>query len=311
LLAKLSAGAVVGPLIGLVIAYLGTKASASTARTERERERILHYARWRIIPFCFLMSMGLVAALAQAGKGYTASAWSLIAGITGWVAVLIGGILWFCQLLDREVLVIRRETGTTDEDRERWGAATGKKRRGLRYFESEARLLGLPIFAMSWGVSDSVEKKGAAVVAWIAVGDVALSPLVAFGGVAVAPIAMGAICAGVFSVSVFWGVAFGVLAIGSLAFGWWALGFASVGWKCAVGFAALAREYAIGLVTEARDTGAVAKTWLREELTGDLAAVFVQQWHWWVCLSLFSALVLRYWKQRRGGAGNKQLPGEF
>lgn len=294
ILAKLGAGAVLGPMVGLTIAYLGTKASASTARTEKERNRILHYARWRIIPFCFLMSIGLAVVLGQAGKMYEASAAGIIGGVTAWVLALIGGILWFCRKLDREVLLIRRETGTTDEEYERLRVQRGEIRSLPRRFESKARLLGLPLFAMGWGDSDSVEaRRGRAVIAWIALGDVAMSPFVAFGGMAVAPIAMGAISVGVFSVSVFWGIAVGVVAIGSLACGWWALGFASVGWKCAVGCAALAREYAVGLVTQASHTGAAAKMWLREELVTDLSAVFVQQWYWWVLICFASAMGLR------------------
>jgi hypothetical protein len=301
ILAKLGAGAVLGPMVGLTIAYLGTKASASTARSEQERGRILHYARWRIIPFCFVMSIGLAAVLGQAGKMYVASAGGIIGGVTAWVLVLVGGILWFCRQLDREVLVIRRETGTTDEEYERLRAAHGERRRFPRRFESKTRFLGLPLFAMGWGASDSVEeaRKSRAVIAWIALGDVAMSPFVAFGGVVVAPIAMGAICVGIFSVSVFWGIALGAVAIGSLALGWWALGFASVGWKCAVGCAALAREYAVGFVTQASHTGGTAKMWLREELMTDLSAVFVEGWFGWVIFCAAVGAVLGLVKKRR------------
>jgi hypothetical protein len=96
------------------------------------------------------------------------------------------------------------------------------------------------------GVSRALGKRSRTVFAWFAVGDIAISPFVAVGGVAVGPIAIGAITAGVLSLSVFWGVAVGVLAVGSLAFGWWALGCAAAGVKCAVGFAAVARDYALG-----------------------------------------------------------------
>src|SRR5262245_1755646 len=44
LLAKLGFGALIGPVIGLVCAYLGTKAAASTARSEPERKVILGYS---------------------------------------------------------------------------------------------------------------------------------------------------------------------------------------------------------------------------------------------------------------------------
>ena len=154
--------------------------------------------------------------------------------------------------MDREVARIRSVTKTTDEEYEKVLAAHGDKTQLPRYFESKTRLLGVPLFAIAWGGYSSDKYRAKPVVAWIAVGDVALSPFVAFGGLAVAPIAMGAISIGVLSLSVFWGVAVGVLAAGSLAFGWWALGCAAVGWKCAVGFVAVAREFAVGLVASAQ-----------------------------------------------------------
>ncbi|MGZ8940047.1 MAG: RNA polymerase sigma factor, partial [Limisphaerales bacterium] len=116
LLAKLGAGAVIGPLIGLFFAYLGTKAAAASARSEEERKCILMYARWRIIPFCFLMSIGLAGILTQAGKWYVPSAAWLVAGISVWTAALVFGILWMCRLMDRAVARIRCETKTTDAD---------------------------------------------------------------------------------------------------------------------------------------------------------------------------------------------------
>ena len=303
IIAKIGAGAVIGPVIGLIFAYLGTKAAASTARSEPERDCILRYARWRIIPFCFLMSIGLVGVLSQAGKLYTASAVGIVGGVIAWTAALVGGILWFCRRMDREVQRIRQETRTTDVDYEKLLAARGKTLRLPRYVESKTRLLGLPLFAMAWGGADSDRYRAKAVLGWIAIGDVAVSPFLAFGGVAVAPIAMGAICVGVLSLSVFWGVAFGVLAAGSLAFGWWSVGCAAVGWKCAVGFAAVAREYALGFAASANATGAAAKDWLRSEWFSDFGAVIIQQAHWWLLLCLQIAVVLGRWVKNRSVDG--------
>src|SRR5580765_7238342 len=65
LLAKLGLGAFVGPLIGLVCAWFGTKAAASTARSKEERNCILRYARYGIIVFCLVMSVGLAVILSQ------------------------------------------------------------------------------------------------------------------------------------------------------------------------------------------------------------------------------------------------------
>jgi hypothetical protein len=179
-------------------------------------------------------------------------------------------------------------------------ASKGKQLRLPKFFETESRLLGLPLFAMAWGGNSSVEHRARAVCAWIAIGDVAVSPLIAFGGVAVAPIAMGAISVGILSLSVFWGVAFGVFALGRLAFGWWAIGCAAAGVKCAVGFAAVARDYAVGLVTSATEPStAAAKDWIKTQWLADLESVLVQHLHWWILASIAFAVVLRIWRERR------------
>jgi hypothetical protein len=179
-------------------------------------------------------------------------------------------------------------------------AVHGKQLRVPRYFESRWHFLGLPFFAMAWGGSSSDQYRPRKVYAWIAIGDIAISPFLAFGGFAIAPIAVGAITVGVLSLSVFWGVAFGVFALGSLAFGWWALGFAAAGVKCAVGLAAVARDYAVGLVTHAGEAGTtVAKEWVKTQWFADFTSVMVDPIHWWLLGCVAFALVLRVWRERQ------------
>src|SRR5262249_30148552 len=138
-----------------------------------------------------------------------------------------------------------------------------------KYFESEMRFLGLPLFAIAWGGTRSDSYRLRTVCAWVAVGDIAISPFLAAGAFAAAPISLGAVTLGIFSLSVFWGVAVGVFALGSLAFGWWALGCAAAAVKCAVGFAAVARDYAVGIAASAASTGQTARAWLSREWFGD------------------------------------------
>ena len=126
-LAKLGLGTFVGQFIGLVYAYLGTKAAASTARSKEERDCILRYVRYGIIVFCLVMSIGLVAVLSQAGKLCTASAAWLVFGIMVWTAVLVGGIMLMCQRMDWAVKRIRTATNTTDEAYAKTLAAQGKQ----------------------------------------------------------------------------------------------------------------------------------------------------------------------------------------
>src|SRR5262245_21730800 len=300
ILAKLGFGVLIGPVIGILCSYFATKAAASAARSKAEREHIVRYARG-IIAFCFLMSIGLVAVLGQAGKLYTPSAAWIVLGVCSWTAALVVGIIIVCQRLDRGVKRIRVETNTTDEACAGVLAAQGKQLTLPKYFESKRRFLGLPLVAIAWGGYNSDAYQPRTVCGWLAVGDVAISPFVACGGFAVAPIAVGAITVGVLSLSVFWGVAVGVLAVGSLAFGWWALGCAAAGVKCAVGFGALARDYAVGIATSAANTGSAAKEWLVHQWFSDFANVMLHQAHWWILLCMAVALFLRMWRARQLG----------
>ncbi len=298
ILAKLGTGAWIGPAIGLICASLGTKAAASTARSQAERTCILRHARW-IIAFCFLMSIGLAAVLSQAGKLYTASAVGVVLGVSIWTAVLLGGVFFACRRMERDVHRIRIETKTTDEEYALVLATRGKQLSLPKYYESTGRLLGLPLFAFAWGGNNSDQFRPRTVYAWLAVGDIAISPFFAFGGIAAAPLAIGGITVGVLSLSL-WGIAVGGLAVGSLAFGWWALGCAAAGVKCAVGFAALARDYAVGIATSATEAGtAAAKEWVKTQWSADIATVTLHQAHWWILFCVMVALGLRVWRARQ------------
>jgi hypothetical protein len=106
--------------------------------------------------FCFVMTLGLVAVLSQAGKLYTASAIWLVLGVSVWTAVLVGRIILVCQWMDREVKRIRIETNTTDEAYAKVLAAQGKQLRLPKFFESRTHFLGLPLFAMAWGAATPI-----------------------------------------------------------------------------------------------------------------------------------------------------------
>jgi len=297
LLAKLGLGAFIGPVIGLTCAWLGVRAAASTTRSAPERKLTLRYARW-IIVFCFVMSIGLAAVLSQAGKLYTASAPWIVAGISVWTIALVGGILLVCRRLDREVKRIRIETNTTDEAYGTVLAARGKQLRLPRYFESKMRFLGLPLFAMAWGGSSSDQYRPRAVHGWLAIGDIAISPLLAFGGLTLAPISVGAVSVGVLSLSIFWGVAVGVFALGSLAVGWWAVGFAAAGWKGALGFAAVARDFALGMAASANEANTqAAKDWFRTQWLADVSNLTINQTHWWIPGVMIAALAINLWRK--------------
>ena len=298
----LGLSAVLGPLIGLSIGWFSARFAASTARSPRERKCILQHAR-RMVIFCFVMSLGLAAVLSQAGKLYTASPWWVILGVTGWLIVLLGTILWTSSRMNLAVLRIREETGTGDVDYAAKLAIVGLKLFGPIHHESSARLLGWPLFALRIGSLDAGSHRSHTARAWIAIGDVAISPLFAFGGIAVAPVAVGGLTVGLLSLSL-WGAAVGVLSFGSVAVGWCAFGIASIGWRAAVGGGvAVAWDYAIGGLALAAETNtAAAKEWLAGQWFSPVMGVFAGHAHWIIVLAAVLSLavvVRRVWQLRR------------
>jgi len=293
---------VIGPLIGLSIAWVSTRLAASTARSEPERRAVLRLAR-RVILFCFSMSIGLALVLGQAGKLYQASPLWIITGIIAWLALLLGGILWACARSEREVQRIRIETGTEDDAYAAKLAPHGLKLAGPVRFESKWKFFGLPCFAFAWSGFEPAAGRMRAARGWIAVGDVAVSPLFALGGFAMAPIALGGATIGILSLSL-WGAALGVLAFGSVAAGWWAIGIAAVGWKAAFGpGVALAHDYAVGGWARAAEVNTpAAKLWFKEQWFADGMIFFASHAHWLIAalaLSSVGWMLRRVWQLRQ------------
>ncbi len=270
----LGLGAVLGPVVGLTIGWFSARFAASTARSPRERDCILRHAR-RMILFCFLMSIGLAAVLTQAGKFYTPSPLWVITGVAVWLAVLLGTIFWTSSRVNNDVLRIRAETGTADAAYSAKLAAVGLKLFGPIRHESAARFLGLPLVSVTIGSFDAGGHRSHTARGWIAIGDVAVSPLFGFGGIAIAPVAVGGLTVGLVSLSL-WGAAVGVLAFGSLAVGWCAFGIASAGWEAAFGGGvALARDYAVGGWAQAAEANnSIARQWFAEQWFSPVMGLF-------------------------------------
>ena len=110
----------------------------------------------------------------------------------------------------------------------------------------------------------------------------AISPVLAIGGLAVAPVAFGALTVGAVSVSL-GGAAVGLLALGSLAAGWWAFGVMAVGWKAAAGAIAIAHGYAIGGVVRAAEANTpAAAQWFQAQWFTVPVAIFVTRIAVWL-----------------------------
>jgi hypothetical protein len=118
-------------------------------------------------------------------------------------------------------------------------------------FRSRARFLGWPLVHIRIG--GDMRANRSPVRAWIAVGDIALGGLFAFGGCAVAPLSIGGCAIGLLP---FGGTALGLIplggfsvgiwAFGGMAFGWQAFGGCAIAWSAAAGGAAIAHDFALG-----------------------------------------------------------------
>ena len=178
----------------------------------------------------------------------------------------------------------------------------GLKLNGPLMYESKLRFLGLPLLAIRCGGSDPGSFRTRNAVGWIAMGDVAVSPLVAIGGFAFAPIALGGVTVGLFSMSL-WGAALGVLAFGTVAVGWWAFGLAALGWQAAASGAVVAKDYAVGAIARAAEANTpVATEWLASQWFSVPLVYFLYSMHGVLLLVVLVWLgwvLCRSWKRRR------------
>lgn len=297
----LSPWVVFGPMLGMLSTWFSTQAASLTARSGEERQVVRRTSR-RMGVFCLLMSIGLAVTMRWAAVHGGVSPIGLLLGTFVWVAVLLAVLFRGNQRMQREVERIRTATGTDDPV-----YAAKLARHGLTLdhgvnYESRWRFLGLPLVAFACGGLDAGSHRSRTVRAWIAGGDLAISPLVAFGGVAIAPIALGGVTIGLISIG---GCAFGGLALGGIAAGGCAFGPGALGWTAAAGGLAVARDYAVGgLVRAAEANTEVAKAWFGSQWFIEPVGFFFRHAFWVILLSAVIPLALvvgRAWKRRRVG----------
>lgn len=235
--AGVGAGTVAGPAAGLATTWIMSKVIRMNGRSPQEQAVVGRGFRNAVIGVWIMVAV-LIAALLFGGDVLKQSPWTMAIGVTVWTAVLLSGIIRLSSQMETDVARIRIETGTTDAEYAPVLAARGMTPAGPRRYESPWRILGLPLLAFASGGLDTGGFRSRWARGWIAIGDGAISPLLAIGGLAIAPIAIGGATVGIVSLS-FLGVAVGGLALGSLAFGWWAIGFVAVAWEGAVGLVAI------------------------------------------------------------------------
>ena len=240
-----------GPVAGLFIGLASAQVAAANARSQEEAVYVRRSAR-TIVLYAWTMSLVLVGAILTATTWKLINAPLLLSGLLAWIVLLVGGIYWRCLQIDREVVRIRAANGTSIQSEHEKSNTFWSD--GAIHYEIGHNPSGIPILSVHIQGMGSVKKTA---VGWIAVGDTAISPLFALGGLAVAPLAMGGITLGLASVSC-WGIALGGLAFGSFAVGWVAVGAAAVGYRAAIGFVAAARDVALGPYVMGQATGAAA-----------------------------------------------------
>jgi RNA polymerase sigma factor (sigma-70 family) len=295
---------ILGPVIGLAIGWFSSQAAVSLGRSGEERALLRRHAR-HMVCFAWLMSIGLVIVLLGAGRWYQPRPWPIILGVLGWTATLVGTIWWLSERIDRRARAIRATSQTLGAD------ASQDRLSGLARliclaswdYVSGYRFLGLPLLAVVGGSKNDPQQEGAqrsrVAVGWLACGDVAVSPLFAIGGLAIAPVTLGAVTVGLFSFSL-WGVALGGLAIGSIAIGWWAFGMVAIGGEAAAGMAVVAGRYAWGAVAGAPQVNSPAvREWFESQWFFVPAVVYAATAHWLILLIIVIALLAVWYRSRR------------
>lgn len=298
-------GAVLGPAAGLATAWLAARLARATARSTAEGELISRQFR---LAMAFVVPMILlVVGLVAFGVGLLReNPWFLAGSTTAWTVALVGGLIALSQHFGRRIAALRRANGTDDEAWDAQLVARGLRPSGPRRHASRRTFLGLPLFAFASNDLDAgaSARDGRSHVArgWIAIGDVAISPLFAFGGIAIAPIAVGGVTIGLLSLSL-GGIALGALALGSIACGLTACGVVAVGWYGAAGVAAIAHAYALGPAARAAEANtAAASSWFASQWFTTPTQFFFAL----LPLAILAAIVLplalmarRAWQRRR------------
>lgn len=246
----------IGPIMGILGAWAGYRASMRMARTPPERALVK-----RNVAVILTMVVGFMVVVTL-GVTVIPRVWRVDAvtmGISAVVVALlyIGGILAVAVRFGRQFRRLRGESrrahpesfvGVEDP------AACGL---GWKYsYRSRWTFLGLPLVHVRFGTTDSSKRSPA--VGWIAMGDYAIGILFAVGGVSVGTISIGGASLGLLAIggaslgaAAIGGVSLGGFALGGVALGYVATGGAALAWSAAQGGIAVARDFALGVQASA------------------------------------------------------------
>jgi len=297
--------ALAGPLVCLLGTYIGYRAGYETAQSPRERGLVKGF--YRLLFACIggfiLLSIPLICfGMTRVHSHPYAFAALVLAMVTAYtVAAVICGVRLF-----REQRRMVQGQATTD------AASSTTTRQGPAWeYRSPLSLLGLPLVHIRIGGHLTLRSKP--LKAWIAIADVAVGGLFAFGGVAIAPVSIGGLAIGLVPLG---GCAVGLLALGGLSLGWWSFGGCAVGWlafggcalgwQAALGNLALAHGYALGTAAYAAHfNDSIAQAFAQDTLFFRCSYVALRHLYW---LSLIWIIPLIVWwrVEKRRAAGNTQ-----
>lgn len=293
-------GAVVGPVIGALGAWLGYRASLNNTRTPCERQFVVR--RTKMVAAVVLAFMVVLAAfifMAPALWKTHPVAVTIIGGgvILGYVlAILIMALRY-----SRAFRALRQEERSLHP--EAFADDAAKSAAQFYEYRSRASLLGLPLVHIRTGTRPG--EKGRPALGWVAIGDVAVGVLFAFGGIAVGGVSIGGLSLGLcalggcgFGLVSCAGVALGLWTLGGVAVGWLAGGGLAVAWKAAFGGVAIAHDFALGGAgLAAHFNDAAARAFMQDDAFLSTAKALLDrgvfQWLCWLPLCLVFWPVLR------------------
>ena len=237
------AGAILGPIAGILGSWIGYKSSLDHAQSELERQEIRRGSKIMIAYVLSFLVIVFALIFPDFWHGH-AALWAMLQVVL-WIGYIIG-LFALIFIMNRRLARIRQTQGI----------AKAETRRSRFSYQSKLRFLGLPLIDVQTGVDES--GKAGCALGWIAVGDRAYG-VFAFGGIAVGLVSMGGAALGLFSCG---GAAIGLLAFGGIGIGYYVLagvglGFIGLGgsiiaWQMAVGGVAIAHEIALGGIAQAQ-----------------------------------------------------------
>jgi RNA polymerase sigma factor (sigma-70 family) len=285
-----------GFFLGIASAWFGTKCALDRAESAREREFLRGAGRWTMATTAF--SMAVLAALVIWARPLQAQFPRL------WIFLMAANILGTAGLaVGFGIHNNRIQERIRAEERAKHGRAPDENKVPFFEYRSRWSFLGLPLVHCRFGGPGLGVAKG-----WIAFGNIAIAPLLAYGGVAIGGLSLGGLGVGLLTTAgiglglfSFSGLAFGGIAVGGLAIGWIAVGGAAWGELAAMGGQTWAGLYGMGYnVMAPHANDAAAKAFFRENGITQAARVLAAYGIWiQVALGLPAFLVLRWVRRAR------------